>query len=314
MSRWIAKAVVQGVIARLPRPHRWNEVLQRHVSGSLDLSVDRFISKWARVPRHLQNWGPTPPSVVLELGTGWYPVVPIGLALCGVQTVVSCDIRSHLRAEAVLATLRRYQECLAREEFSAAQPDAAARVERALQGSSRSAAKILAPLGIELRTGDVARAGLDPGSVDLFVSNNTLEHVPGPGLLDLFRAFARYAHSSSKMSHYIDLADHYASADASISEFNYLQYSERTWRLFNNALHYQNRLQISEYLRLHQEGGWRVVDHTSERGSLDELRSISVHPEFSRFSEAELTVLGAWVVSEIAAIGPDGGPDGGVAG
>ena len=130
-------------------------------------------------------------------------------------------------------------------------------------------------LGIELLLTDARRIDLPAGHVDLFVSNNTLEHIPKDVLVGIFREFRRVGRRDSVMAHHIDLSDHYAGFDPSITVYNFLRFSERRWRLFNNRLHYQNRLRISDYRCIHVEAGWELFNLNSavDRG-LDSPRPL----------------------------------------
>jgi hypothetical protein len=99
------------------------------------------------------------------------------------------------------------------------------------------------------------------------------------------------------MDHFIDMSDHYAHFDRRISEYNYLRYSDRRWRPFNNRLQYQNRLRISDYRRIVQEAGFRVVAEDAERGPAELLEQITLAPRFRSYSQEDLAVLRCWLTA-----------------
>ena len=74
------------------------------------------------------------------------------------------------------------------------------------------------------------------------------------------------------MSCVIDYLDHYSYFDKKISAYNYLQYSDATWALFNPALHYQNRLRHRDYLDLFYAAGFEVVEEERYGGTEREFR------------------------------------------
>ena len=282
MASWLLKAAVQGAISPLPGRDRLNHLLQRHITGSVALTDEMFERKLAQCERHLESYRAqrgTLPGHVLELGTGWYPIVPIGMIRAGVDRVTTVDVNP-------LCDLSRSRAAL--EMFGP---------ELHADPAATNAAELLNPLGIRVLVRDVRDCGLDPESVDLFVSNNTFEHIPPPVLREILAEFRRLASPGAVMDHFIDMSDHYAHFDRSITEFNYLRYSDRRWRLFNNRLQYQSRLRISDYRRLTQGAGFRIVAEDGERGPLEALESITLDSRFRHYSEQDLAVLRCWLTA-----------------
>src|SRR4051794_17246285 len=99
MARWLAKAALQRAIGILPRKHFWNTQFQRYVTRSMGLTDARLEGRLSRAERHLASYRrfadgaqEQGPASALELGTGWYPIVPLALFLCGVGKVWTYDI------------------------------------------------------------------------------------------------------------------------------------------------------------------------------------------------------------------------------
>lgn len=282
MASWLLKAAVQGAISPLPGRDRLNHLLQRYVTGSVTLTDQVFERKRAQCRRHLESYRAQHgalPRHVLELGTGWYPIVPIGLINAGVERVTTFDVNPLCDPPRARATLERFGS------------------ERQADPAATTAAELLEPLGVRMLVRDVRASGLDPGSVDLFVSNNTLEHIPPATLTEIAAEFRRLAAPGAVMDHFIDMSDHYAHFDRSITEYNYLRYSDRRWRPFNNRLQYQSRLRISDYRRIVEEAGFRVVAEDPERGPAEALDRITLAPRFRRYPRDELAVLRCWLTA-----------------
>lgn len=285
MASWLLKAAVQGAISPLPARDRLNHLLQRYITGSVALTDEVFERKLAQCHRHLDSYRAqrgTVPRHALELGTGWYPIVPIGLVDAGVERVTTVDVNPLCDLAGARSALERF------DRHSRADPTA------------NNAAELLEPLGVRLLVGDVRDSGLEEGSVDLFVSNNTLEHVPPSTLAEIMAEFRRLAAPGAVMDHFIDMSDHYAHFDRSITEFNYLRYSDRRWRPFNNRLQYQSRLRISDYRRIVEDAGFRIVAEDAERGPVDALEKIPLAPRFRRYSRDDLAVLRCWLTAVTA--------------
>ena len=298
MPHWMIKAAIQGCLAQLPQPWHWNQLLQRRVTRRLRMTEQRVLGKWAQCRRHMdhaQRYGAAP-ATALELGTGWYPVVPIGLHLLGVDRIHTVDIAGMMAADAPAQTARCYLALIDAGRLGEVARD---RVENLREALTRGRG-LLAALNIEPIVSPADRLSLPAASVDLFVSNNTLEHVPAPDIDRTFTEFGRVARAGAVMSHFIDMADHYALFDRSITVFNYMRYSEAHWRFFNNSLHYQNRLRLSDYRRLHEDAGWQVVLEQPTRGAREQLARVPMAPAFRRYSEEDLTTFESWMVSRLA--------------
>jgi hypothetical protein len=282
MPSWVLKAAVQGAISSLPGRDRLNHLLQKHITGSVTLTDEVFERKLAQCRRHLESYRAEHgalPRRVLELGTGWYPIVPLALRDAGVDRVTTFDVNPLCDLPRAKAALERFGSGLK------ANP------------SATTAAEVLEPLGVRMLIRDVRESGLDPGSVDLFVSNNTLEHIPPATLTEIMGEFRRLAAPGAVMDHFIDMSDHYAHFDRSITEFNYLRYSDRRWRPFNNRLQYQSRLRLSDYRQIVEAAGFRVVAEDAERGSEAALEQIPLAPRFRGYPRDELAVLRCWLTA-----------------
>lgn len=306
MPPWLLKAAIQGTLSRLPNPQRWNRLLQKYVTGSLELSDEYFLEKWRQCERHVATYRRETGNgggafSALELGTGWFPITPIGLALSGAERVVSIDLQDLLAHERVVATLQRYARLIAAETITVADPDPIGRIEGLLdRAPSLGARELLAAVGVEARLADARDTGLASGSIDLICSNNTLEHIPREVIVDIFREFRRVLSARGIMSHHIDLADHYANFDSSITVYNFLRYSDRVWPLFNNDLQYQNRLRVSDFRDIHAESGWRISSEDNTSEPLEVLRRVPVADRFRHYDDEDLAVYSTWMTSRPA--------------
>jgi hypothetical protein len=305
MPPWIIKAAIQGTLSRLPDPQRFNRLFQKYVTKSLDLQDDYFLSKWTQCERHVANLcarlgEQCPEFVALELGTGWFPVVPIGMALNGARRFYSIDMQDLLKKECVVATLQQYRKHIASGRITVRTDGAIERIDALLaREADLDGRAILAELGIEPLVRDARDSGLEARSVDLISSNNTLEHIPREVIAGIFKEFARIISMRGIMSHHIDLADHYANFDDAITVYNFLRFSEKRWRIFNNDLQYQNRLRVRDYRDLLVEAGWKLLSEEDISEPLEVLRSVQVDAAFSHYSEADLAVYITWMTAAL---------------
>lgn len=305
MPRWKAKAAVQGALSLLPRPHRANLLLQQHVTRSLDFDDAYFLQKFRHVAPHAElihgidagGSGPT----VLDLGTGWYPIVPLGLWLSGAGEVHSVDLNDHVTRHRVLDTARRYLALDAEGLLDGLRPDRVAVLRDVVEApGERSGHELLGALGVKTFVGDARGLPLGDGAVHLFTSNNTLEHIPPDVLQGILTEFRRVARSDAVMQHFIDLADHYAGFDRSITVYNFLRFNERAWRRYNNKLHYQNRLRVNDYRALHEAAGWLVTAEKNGSKPVTDLHSVPLDDQWATYSEDDLRVCKSLMTSRPA--------------
>lgn len=304
LNRWWVKAAAQGILAAAPGATRLDDRLRVRVRPPR-LTQDYFLSKWLHVQRHLAaidgaEGQPLPEPVVLELGTGWFPVVPLGLALHG-AAVITIDRSRHLEPAQVRATLQLLSDLAAAERIHTAAPHRLARLREMLADPApRTTAGLLEPLGVAPRIADAQDLSGIPeaAGADLLVSNNTLEHIPTPVLAGIFAEFRQRASPQARMSHYIDLADHYAGFDPRITEFHFLTLSPAQWRLANNRLGYQNRLQLSDYTRLLKQTGWSIARQKVTARKPAKLAGLALVPPYDAMDVQDLLVVKAHLVTE----------------
>ncbi len=308
MPHWLIKSAAQRLISVLPASHKWNTLFQKHVTRSLDLTAGRFEVRLDHCRRHLDHLLESEPScsrgfTVVELGTGWFPVVPVGLFLCGAGDIWTFDIAPLLSADRIKAMLARFQEYERSGALKAilphVVPDRVARLgEISKRAEELSPEALLEELNIHVRVQDAQDTGLPAGTLDLFVSSGVLEYIPRQVLESILTEFKRAGSAHSIQSHYLNLLDQYSYFDASITPFNFLQYSEQRWKYLNSPLTWQNRLRISDYRELFVKCGFAISKELNTSGTSEDLRKIRLAPEFKKYSEADLLVLISWLVAK----------------
>ena len=316
MSSWLLKTAIQRGISILPQSHRWNALLQSYVTGGLRIQqFGEFRSKVAASQRHFDYYreystDPQEAFTVLEVGTGWFPIIPIGLHLCGASEIWTYDIVRLLRPDTFRIILDHYCQFARSGELrsilSAAREERVAwLVDLASAHRGLGPVEFLERLNIHAIVGDVLQSGLAGGSIDFVFSHGVLEHFPPGPLAEVFAEFRRLCGEASVMSHYIGIADQFAARDKSITPFNYLRYSARLWRWLNNPLIPQNRLRISDYQRACEDAAFQVVSRDDIHGLEQDLAKIQLAPEFRSYSREDLLVLFSWLIARPLSHAPE---------
>lgn len=213
-------------IARMPAAYRF---LQKRVTGRYFLEVtDHVFRVHSFHVRHFKG------GRALEFGAGTNLLCPLMLSHAGASEVIACDLQR-------IASVDRINHVIRQLRIRLGGPWPEVKTFADLERFYRI--RYLAPF-------DMRATALPSGSVDFICSTSTLEHIPKKAIGDILRECRRISTGNAVMSFVIDYHDHYATADAAISRFNFYRYPDWQWRLFNPGLHFQNRLRHSDYVRL----------------------------------------------------------------
>src|SRR5438034_1639458 len=170
--------------------------------------------------------------------------------------------------------------------------------ETAAGASQHSPSALLEQMNIHFRVRDARETGLEPATIDLFVSTSVLEYIPREHLNSILVEFKRIGSARAIQSHYLNLRDQYSYFDSSITPFNYLKYSSSQWRFLNSPLTWQNRLRISDYRALFAQSGYQIIHERNTAGDRGELQSTRLAPEFHHYRAEDLLVLFSWLVAK----------------
>lgn len=303
MANWKVKAIVQKVISLLPGSHRINFLFQKYITKGVHLSDEYFYDRLGHAFDHLRFWkkhkGEKMPECSLELGTGWYPVVPVAMYLSGVKQIFTTDLTCLTDVEKVKTTaskfLESHQKGLLKKfiELSSAQQNTL-RLVTEFNGNSLS--DILALMNIKYFNGDAAQLKFENEFFDFIHSNNTLEHIYPKFLVPILKEFRRVLSKSGIMSHFIDMSDHFAHADSSIGIYNYLQFTEKKWEIIDNDVQPQNRLRINQYRNYFTEQNWKIIEEELRPGDENQLSNVVLAEPFSKFSKADILPSHGFVI------------------
>lgn len=307
LKKWVLKAIVQKTISFLPYSQQLNYLFQKYVTKGVHLSDDYFSDRLLHAKEHItayqQQAGSIESKTTLELGTGWYPVVPIALFLSGADRIYTTDISRLSHAGHLATTIRRFLEYADSgqlENYVQALPERLALLrEIGTNADQLSFETMLDQLKMHYLVQDARQLPLPDASVDLVHSNNTFEHVYPVILKALLLEFKRIAVPGGVLSHFIDMSDHFAHFDRTITIYNYLRFSDRAWAWIDNSIQPQNRFRLSEYRKLYAELGIPITDLSCRPGDLEELASVRLHQQYATYEKTDLAISHCLVVSKM---------------
>lgn len=224
----------------------------------------------------------------LEIGSGWYPIMPLVFRLGGAQHVVLSDAEPLIQGANLVKTVAFLRKHKA----------------QVLEGLGISDAEFERVLGVELsgdRDAMLAQLGLSyvmvndgwsrVPEVDIVFSHTCLEHIPPHILESVFADSKRVLRPGGIISHGIDHSDHRSHIDPNLSRIDFLRYSDATWRLLCiDPLDYTNRLRHSAYVAMIKAAGFDLLLENAIRdGRIEEqVKTLPLWGRFQNLSQIDL--------------------------
>ena len=305
VSKWKAKAIVQKGISYLPQREKINFIFQKYVTKGVELTDEHFGYKIQHAKDHLQfleKYGSFENNQILELGTGWYPIIPIAFYLKNAGRVISIDIQNWMTQKSQIHAIEKIVEWKKKgklDEFFQDVPDKKWHRLNTIHQNPGDYTKedIEKIIGLTPMVKDARTTDLPSHSFDFICSNNTFEHIPKSILEGILIEFKRLIKPLGLMSHFIDMSDHFAHFDSTITIYNFLKFSEKQWNWIDNRIQPQNRMRMDHYRKLFTSLNIPITEEVLREGEVELLREIKVHPEFQDLSPEELAISHGYIIS-----------------
>jgi hypothetical protein len=286
---WRLKAAIQRLCNRLPvGKQALYRQLQRRCGGLVKGYDHSFLlSETARMAATLRDAGfDVENAAVMEVGTGWRLDMPLGLYLCGARRIITCDLNRYLDQQLALDTVRYITANVERIRALFPFVEQGVLDDRiAKLRNVDSIDELFRTTGIEYCAPcDCANTKFGDGSIDLHYSYTVFEHISSAVLEAILREATRLLSDRGVALHHIDLGDHFAQVDSSITPANFLQFSEAEWQPYaGTPWSYHNRLREDDYRALFEKVSHEVLywkPHV-DQPSLDSLKNgFPLAPQF----------------------------------
>lgn len=259
---WRLKHQIQQVLSVAPGGDRLYYLLQRQLGGFNESSLlSKITQGMTSVLVLAESGGSLEGKTVLEIGTGWVPVIPMLFFVLGSRSCTTLDVDQLLKPDLTLKSARQmwnHRDLLIRQAGNLWSKQAASRLK--LLAEVRNGADLFDLIQLRYHAPADARAtGMPDSSFDIVFSNTTLEHIPCkqiPGILSETRRLLVHGGVSLNL---IDCSDHFSHSDPNLSRINFLRYTEQEWQRYNTKFLYQNRLRASQYRRLFENTGFDIL-------------------------------------------------------
>lgn len=290
--------MIQRTCAAIPVYHEAAYYGIQRVFGRLRDKNDPtwLLSESVRLAVCLRDAGmPVPGARVMEVGTGRGLDMPLGLYLCGAESIHTYDLHRYLKPHRVHDSVAYIRQNRAQiTEIFRPIADAVALEDR-LEAlcSAPDFDTILKNARIHyMAPADAADTKLPPNSIDIQLSYTVFEHIPGDVIVRILKEANRILSPDGLVLHHIDLSDHFAHIDPAITYINFLRFSRAEWGRYGaNQFAYHNRLRAPEYEALYREAGhkieqWRV---NLNKRSLEEVANgFPLHADYKGLRPEDL--------------------------
>ncbi len=303
--KWIIKALTQKIISYTKHPEKINYLFQKYITKGVVLSDEHFRNKITHARDHINYFHKYSDSVnnarILELGTGWYPIVPVSIYICDVGSMVSIDIQDWLNANGVITTIKKFKEWhekgMIKEILPLLNESKLLNLISYIDDEDFTIDSFKNKINLETYLKDARDLKFNDGYFDFICSNNTFEHIYPDVLSSILDEFSRVVKKGGVMSHFIDLSDHFAHFDNSISIYNFLKFSEKIWSCIDNSIQPQNRMRWPEYIELYNSKGIIILHQDFRVGDISALNSITINNYFSQFKNSENAISHGYIIS-----------------
>ncbi len=217
---------------------------------------------------------------IVELGSGWYPVLPLLLVReFGAAQVCTFDISHHYSPARIARAAGEMMQAVAelREDTVLSEVAASGRLPDSIRYFPRT------------RIQDFRE--LPGGPADVAVSVSVLEYIPPYCIREILRASKQWLTPDALWFHLIGTSDDRARQDKSLHPLEFLKYGEKQWfRISGNRYGYKNRLRQPQYRSLFKEEGWRIEWEAASipKEAVTTLDRLRIHEDFRNFSTEEL--------------------------
>lgn len=292
---WRIKGLIQNTLSAVPGGVYVNTKLQRLVGNlrNFEANIDKkVVGDWLVLLSHMRELKIDPAGMdYLEVGTGWYPTLPICYSLVGARSCRTYDVQRHMSEALTFRMLARLEAHL--PEIAAAGNRELSEVQAsyATLRRCRTLGELLDSGRIEyVAPGDASKTGLPARSVNVVFSNSVLEHVPAETIKAIMKESFRVLCPGGLAIHSANCGDHYAYFDRGITQINYLSFSEEDWKRWNNSLLFQNRLRPQDFLAMAEDAGLsiRLAKHEPNPKLLAALAGMKIAAEFKKYSPEQL--------------------------
>jgi hypothetical protein len=273
---WKKLLVKKAIVGRVPFADKLREIRRRVFGYPPDIKkVELTIKRYERIKAGLDKLGsPIEGATILEIGSGWFPIIPILLARDGAKKVFMSDLNIHMDDITFRETAAYLKHYFPNDDY----------IQKITNFSSLPI-EYLAPFNV---------ADLNDNSIDIITSNTVLEHILRSDIYNLFSSLRSKVSDYGSMVHLVDHSDHFEHFDKSISRIQFLTWNEEKHALINYLIKDgENRMRHQEYHQVFKDSGFDVINEEVDLHdeTLERVKTLSLVYPYSKMLPEQLAVL-----------------------
>ncbi len=292
------KCLLQRIFSNIPKGELVNYFFQKYITKSFPPRNDEFLKKVNVAFQHYKNFVDynqlkSKTHKYYEFGAGWSLTIPISMTFLDFD-VFCIDIRKLIITELINDCIEKFEVNENKLPFKLPKEEDRKIVNENILIYLRDRYRLNYDAPVDARN-----TGFEDNSFDFISSTVTLEHIPKDDILLILRECYRILNVGGIVSMTIDYEDHWSYFDRSISIYNFLKFSSKKWEKFNPALHYQNRLRHSDYIKIISQTGFNVIKELPRMPADNDkkiLKTISLAEEFKNYDFNDLAIKGSEIV------------------
>jgi len=287
---WWLRLGLQRSVASLPFAIRlWKLYLRRHHLTTID--EETVLSALRQLELVRAHCLPLTGTSILELGSGWKPIIPLIFRMASVERILMTDVSRTMDYAMLEAAIRQVR--LKAKAAPSLLPELGLSLDNIPVQLPTDFTTALNALHLEYHIG----LNRYP-PVDGMISHNVLEHIPEAEIPSLLLRCREALKPGGWMIHFIDHSDHIQHRDPSISPLHFLRFEESAWKRWSIGPFHQNRLRWFEFRDRFTQAGFHILKWEKEcyAGLVEEAKR---HPLCSRYravAPEDIAVLKSRVV------------------
>lgn len=265
------KTIIFKILESLPRQagdyfyHQLQHINSRSIPDEYSFQLDSVTAFAEILNKHNLSFKG---KKVLEIGSGWLPVLPYELIFHYHASVVhTVDINKHYLPNKIEAFNNFYRRLHSLQLYSGL------------------------PTQVKyFPNTNVLDMHYSNGDVDVVITRNVLEHITPEDLYKIHHQANRYLNKSDGfVLHQISPSDHRAYRDNRLSLWDFLKYSDEEWNRIQTRFDYHNRWRLPHYIELFKKTGFRILYLKYSTAKQDQKLPDKIHVSFQQFTPEELT-------------------------
>jgi len=270
--KWILKALFQKSISPFEKSTKLNLFFQKKVYKNLPLKVNDFIlDKGNCAVEHFKSYkkylDKDCQPIFFEFGAGYDLAIPLLYNSLGIKKQIVVDIRENYDIKLINDSVRKIND-----NIDVLNSNYKIDFKKSKIQNINNLIELKKYFGIDFKAPyDARNTQLENKSIDFCSNTATLEHIPEKDIEKIFIELYRIMKPEGIISCMVDMKDHYSYFDKNISIYNYLKFSDKTWKLVNPDIMYQNRMRYPNYIKIFEKTGFEILEVKKDYPTDDEL-------------------------------------------